>query len=142
MTHLLDFPIVRQHELGALKVFSMCGGCKVVTTINHDIADDKSTAPLVSDDPAIHDILDDKSRGFVSDDVTTGTAAPGSSHSYTGPVQGLHNEYIGVTSDHLNIGVTTAVLMFCTDRALAYRDRNPAAVAPPGASPIRSTSSR
>jgi ribose transport system substrate-binding protein len=39
MTHLLDFPIVRQHELGALKVFSMCGGCKVVTTINHDIAD-------------------------------------------------------------------------------------------------------
>jgi hypothetical protein len=71
----------------------------------HDIADDKNN--LISDDPANHDLLDDKSRGIVSDDTTTGTAAPGSAHAYTGPVQGLQNEYIGVTSDHLNIGVTT-----------------------------------
>ena len=41
-----------------------------------------------------------------SDDTTAGTAAPGLPHAYTGPVSGLHHEYIGITNDRLNIGVS------------------------------------
>jgi Ca2+-binding RTX toxin-like protein len=86
----------------------------------HNIADNKSSAAApqavgnagpvpapVSDDPAIHDIADDKNHGLISDDTTTGAAASGSTQPYTGPVQGLQNEYINVTSDHLNISCST-----------------------------------
>jgi Ca2+-binding RTX toxin-like protein len=75
--------------------------------VTHDIADDKNN-PAVSDDPATHDINDDRNHAFTSDDVTAGgTVAPGTPQAYTGPVQGLQNEYVGVTSHHLNIGVSS-----------------------------------
>jgi Ca2+-binding RTX toxin-like protein len=63
-----------------------------------------------NDNPATHDVNDDSvgRAGFSSDDTTAapGTAAPGTPHLYNGPVSGLLHEYIGITSDHLNIGVS------------------------------------
>jgi Ca2+-binding RTX toxin-like protein len=64
---------------------------------------------MQSDDPTTHNLGDDSvgRAGFASDDTTAaGTAAPGSPHFYTGPVSGLEHEYIGITGDHLNIGVS------------------------------------
>jgi Ca2+-binding RTX toxin-like protein len=62
-----------------------------------------------TDDPANHDINDNSTNlnGFVSDDRTTGGSGPGSPHAYSGPVHGLEHEYIGLTNDHLNIGIST-----------------------------------
>jgi hypothetical protein len=45
--------------------------------------------------------------GFAAMDLTTGQSAPGSPHAYTGPVAGLLNEYISISPDKLNVGVTT-----------------------------------
>src|ERR1700719_2453489 len=73
----------------------------------HDI-NDASATHEINDNPLTHDINDDDSvarAGFASDDVDAGTAAPGLPHAYTGPVSGVHHEYIGITHDHLNIGV-------------------------------------
>jgi Ca2+-binding RTX toxin-like protein len=63
----------------------------------------------INDNPATHDVGDDDPvarAGFVSEDRDAGSAAPGLPHTYNGPVSGLLHEYIGVTSDHLNIGVS------------------------------------
>ena len=74
----------------------------------HENNDNPATHEI-NDNPLTHDINDDDPvarSGFMSDDMTAGTAAPGLPHSYTGPVSGLQHEYIGITSDHLNIGVS------------------------------------
>jgi len=55
---------------------------------------------VASDDPVAR-------AGFSSDDITTGTAAPGVPHAYTGPVSGLQHEYIAITEDQLNITVNS-----------------------------------
>lgn len=71
-------------------------------------SDDPATHDI-NDNPATHDINGDEPnrRGFASDDTTTGAAAPGSPQAYTGPVSDLEHEYIGITSGHLNVGVST-----------------------------------
>jgi Ca2+-binding RTX toxin-like protein len=47
------------------------------------------------------------SSGFAAADTTNGQPAPGTPQSYTGPVIGLQHGYITVTSDSLNVGVST-----------------------------------
>jgi hypothetical protein len=71
-------------------------------------SDDPATHDI-NDNPATHDINGDEPnrRGFASDDTTTGAAAPGSPQAYTCPVSDLEHEYIGITSGHLNVGVST-----------------------------------
>jgi serralysin len=44
---------------------------------------------------------------FASVDMTIGGSAPGMAVAYSGPVSGLEKEYIDVTSDNLNISVST-----------------------------------
>jgi Ca2+-binding RTX toxin-like protein len=65
----------------------------------HDINDNPLTHDIGDDDPAAR-------AGFASDDMDARTAAPGLPHAYTGPVIGLQHEYIGITGDRLNIGVS------------------------------------
>jgi Ca2+-binding RTX toxin-like protein len=45
--------------------------------------------------------------GFAAFDTTTGQAAPTVVQAYAGPVSGLQYEYINITSDNLNISVST-----------------------------------
>jgi len=45
--------------------------------------------------------------GFAAFDTTTGQALPSAVQAYTGPVSGLQNEYINITTDSLNISVST-----------------------------------
>jgi V8-like Glu-specific endopeptidase len=40
-------------------------------------------------------------------DTTTGQSLPATAQSYTGPVAGLQDQYVNITSDSLNIGVNT-----------------------------------
>lgn len=45
--------------------------------------------------------------GFTATDTTTGQSASGAAQAYTGPVSGLQTQYIAITPDSLNVGVTT-----------------------------------
>jgi Ca2+-binding RTX toxin-like protein len=87
------------------------------TSATHDINDASATHDIndasathdINDASATHDINDDDSvarAGFASDDTTAGTAAPGLPQAYAGPVSGLQHEYVGITGDQLNIGVS------------------------------------
>ena len=50
---------------------------------------------------------DAPSPGLAVMDTTTGQSVSATAQSYTGPVSGLQNEYINITSDSVNIGVST-----------------------------------
>jgi V8-like Glu-specific endopeptidase len=47
------------------------------------------------------------SSGLTVEDTTTDTALPGTAQAYPGPVTGVNDEFIDVTSDNLNITATT-----------------------------------
>ena len=83
------------------------------STTPHDARDQRHLNDHeINDASATHDINDNRRHdsvaraGFASDDTTAGTAAPGLPQAYAGPVSGLQHEYVGITGDHLNIGVS------------------------------------
>lgn len=48
-----------------------------------------------------------KVLGFTAMDMTTGQSAPSNVQPYSGPVTGLQEEYINITSDNLDVSVST-----------------------------------